>query len=109
MACTAYVRAWVGAQGGQRLPVPALGVAVEVVDVDVGGPSVVVAIDRSERARASAPAPGRRHPRFSSAACASLAAVHALGDPEQDAGQNYQYPQDWLTLADAKYFATQRS
>jgi hypothetical protein len=41
-----YVRGWVGAQGGQRLPIPALGVAVRVVDVDVRGPSVAVAIDR---------------------------------------------------------------
>jgi hypothetical protein len=41
-----YVRGWVGAQSGQRLPIPVLGVAVRVVDVDVRGPSVVVAIDR---------------------------------------------------------------
>lgn len=41
-----HVRGWVGAQGGQRLPIPALGVAVRVVDVDVRGPSVVVAIDQ---------------------------------------------------------------
>jgi hypothetical protein len=40
-----YVRGWVGAQGGQRLAIPALQVAVRVVDVNVQGPSVVVAID----------------------------------------------------------------
>jgi hypothetical protein len=41
-----YVRAWVGAQGGNLLPIPALGVAVRVVDVDPRSPSVVVAIDQ---------------------------------------------------------------
>lgn len=41
-----YVRGWTGAQSGQQLQVPALGVAVRVVAVDAAVPSVVVAIDR---------------------------------------------------------------
>lgn len=41
-----YVRGWVGAQSGQRLPIPTLGVSVRVVDVDSNAPSVTVAIDR---------------------------------------------------------------
>jgi hypothetical protein len=41
-----YVLAWVGAQSGQRLKIPALGVTVRVVEVDVRAPSVVVTIDQ---------------------------------------------------------------
>lgn len=41
-----YVRGWVGAQGGQRLPIRTLGVSVRIVDVDVNAPSVVLAIDQ---------------------------------------------------------------
>lgn len=39
-----FVRDWKGAQSGQRLPIPALGVAVQVEAVDIHGPSVVVSI-----------------------------------------------------------------
>jgi hypothetical protein len=40
-----YVRGWVGAQSGQSLWIPALGVAVSVKAVDGSGPSVAVAIE----------------------------------------------------------------
>jgi hypothetical protein len=40
-----YVRGWVGAQNGQSLPVPALKVAVRIVEVRPGDPSVTIALD----------------------------------------------------------------